>query len=93
MRSFQSRSLMNRMAAFCPRPPKLKPLTANTEATDSFSSSSRYLTAASMVAWVRSLVAPAGACTWANRMPWSSSGRNAVGMRMNIQAMPSRITT
>ena len=86
-RSSQSRSLMNRMDAFWPRPPKLKPLTANTEVTASFSSSSRYLVASSMTALVRSAVAPDGVWIWAKRMPWSSSGRNAVGMRVNIQAM------
>ncbi|MNT09327.1 hypothetical protein D3C72_1441060 [compost metagenome] len=75
------------MDAFWPRPPKLKPLTANTEVTASFSSVSRYLVASSMTALVASAVAPAGVWIWANKMPWSSAGRNAVGMRVNSQPM------
>ena len=38
-----------------------------------------------------SAVEPTGVCTWAKITPWSSSGRNAAGMRMNSQIMPAKI--
>ena len=41
----------------------------------------------SSTAQVRSCVAPGGSCTWRDQMPWSSSGRNAVGRRTNSSAM------
>ena len=85
--------MMKAMPELCPRPAKLKPVTVNTDFTVSFSSSSKYSRIWSTTAWVRSALAPDGVCTWANSTPWSSSGRKAVGMRVNIQAITPRITT
>ncbi|MCY1293142.1 hypothetical protein D9M70_423900 [compost metagenome] len=84
--------MMKAMAELWPRPAKLKPVTVNTDCTVSFSSSSRYSRIWSTTAWVRSALAPDGVCTWAKSTPWSSSGRKAVGMRVNSQPMATMIT-
>ncbi|MNT18783.1 hypothetical protein D3C72_1540000 [compost metagenome] len=93
VRSSHGLSMRNARPELWPRPAKLKPVTVNTEFTVSFSSSSRYSRIWSTTAWVRSALAPDGVCTWANSTPWSSSGRKAVGMRVNSQPMATRITT
>lgn len=92
-RSSQGLSMMNAMPELWPRPAKLKPVTVNTELTEELSFSSRYSRIESTTTWVRSALEPGGVCTWANSTPWSSSGRNAVGMRVNIQIIPATITT
>ncbi|MCY1425341.1 hypothetical protein D9M71_411270 [compost metagenome] len=92
-RSSHGLSMMKAMPELCPRPAKLKPVTVNTELTAADSSFSRYSRIWSTTFCVRSEVEPAGVCTWANSTPWSSSGRNAVGMRANSQTMPAMITT
>ncbi|MNP18976.1 hypothetical protein D3C76_1114830 [compost metagenome] len=91
-RSPHGLSMMNAMPELWPRPAKLKPLTVNTDETVSASSLSRYSRIWSTTTWVRSALEPAGVCTWANSTPWSSSGRNAVGMRANSQIMPTTIS-
>ncbi|MDT4871562.1 hypothetical protein FQZ97_1066960 [compost metagenome] len=92
VRSAHGLSMMKAMPELCPRPAKLKPVTVNTELTTSCSSVSRYSRMSSTTAWVRSALDPEGVCTWANSTPWSSSGRKAVGMRVNNQAMATTIT-
>src|SRR5690606_7161919 len=86
-RSLQSRSLMKATPLFWPRPAKLKPWTLNTDSTESFSSSRKYCYSFMMDSMVRSWVAPTGAFTMENRTPWSSSGRNEPGTRMNSRIM------
>ncbi|MNC24610.1 hypothetical protein D3C75_726670 [compost metagenome] len=90
-RSSQGLSMMKAMPELWPRPAKLKPLTVNTDDTVSASSLSRYSRIWSTTTCVRSALEPAGVCTWAKSTPWSSSGRKAVGMRMNSQIMPTMI--
>ncbi|MNZ66602.1 hypothetical protein D3C78_848310 [compost metagenome] len=85
--------MMKAMPELCPRPAKLKPVTVNTELTAADSSVSRYSRIWSTTFCVRSEVEPEGVCTWANSTPWSSSGRNEVGMRANSQTMPAMRTT
>ncbi|MOA27661.1 hypothetical protein D3C78_1485480 [compost metagenome] len=97
LRSSHGRSMMNAMPELWPRPAKLKPVTVNTEFTASPSppslpGRSRNSRISSTTTWVRWDVEPAGVCTWANSTPWSSSGRNAVGMRVNSQIMPTTIS-
>ncbi len=83
LRSSQFFRLMNAVAVFCPLPPKLKPCTPNTETTVSFSSSRKCRSTFSSACIVRCWVAPTGVITCANKEPWSSAGRNALGNRTN----------
>ena len=79
------------MPVFWPLPLKLKPCTVNTDSMLPASLSVKCLLSRSTEAWVRSEVAPTGACTMFISTPWSSSGRNPVGVRRNIRpaTMPS----
>ena len=72
------------MPVFWPLPLKLKPCTVNTDSMFFFSLSTKCLVRASIDAWVRSEVAPTGACTMVISTPWSSSGRKPLGVRRNI---------
>jgi hypothetical protein len=84
LRSSQSLSSTKPMPAFWPEPAKLKPATVKIEATESASSSRKWRSTVFSTSSVRSWVAPTGSWAWTNMMPWSSSGRNAVGRRTNM---------
>ena len=80
------------MPAFWPEPEKLKPCTVNTDSTVFFSSLRKWSCTLSSTWLVRIAVAPTGACTNTSIQPWSSSGRNEVGRRMNSRPMSAAST-
>ena len=82
-RSSQSRSFTNAMPMFWPWPAKLEPETIMHDSTASFSSIRKWSRTRLMTFLVMSSVALAGRMAWTISMPWSSSGRYAVGMRRN----------
>ena len=90
LRSAQSLSEMKPIAMFCPEPAKLKPETLTKFATSSFMEVMTPLAIAS-VASVRSLVAPGGSCAMTMSAPWSSLGKNEVGMRVYSHSAPTVI--
>ena len=83
VRSVNGFSSTNSKPEFCPRPAKLKPFTAITLLTVSFSFSNKCWVTACSTWSVRAAVAFGGSCTCTNKVPWSSSGKKAVGMRAN----------
>ena len=82
-RSLQSFRFTNAMPLFWPVPLKLKPWMEKIAFTASRSFSRKCRSSRSIDCIVRSCVAPTGAITWLNSVPWSSSGRNALGSRTN----------
>jgi hypothetical protein len=82
---------MKARPAFWPAPAKLKPATVKTACTDSFSSTRKCDRTWSSTAWVRSSGAPGGSWTMVNIVPWSSSGRKALGRRTNRKAITRMI--
>ncbi len=87
VRSSQSVSLTKAMPAFWPMPAKLKPCTLSTDSTYSDSFSRKWFSSARIDSMVRSWVAPTGVCTIAISTPWSSSGRNELGVRMKASTI------
>jgi len=81
-RSSQSRSLMNDMPWFWPRPAMLKPVMVMQDSTASFCSTRKWFRSCVITASVCSRVDPGGSWTMAIIIPWSSSGRYDVGIRM-----------
>ena len=75
---------------FWPAPPRLKPATVNSPSTASFSSTRKCCSTFFSTSIVRSCVAPAGSTAWTSTIPWSSSGRKALGIRTS--STPSTAT-
>jgi len=91
-RRCQSFNRINTMPLFCARPEKPTPVMVMTVSTASFSFSIKYFSICFVTASVCSSVEPTGIITCASKIPWSSSGRYAVGMRRNKTPISEIIT-
>ena len=91
LRSSKSLRRTKARPAFWPAPLKLKPETVNTDCTASFSSIRKWSRTLSSTPRVFSWVAPAGSWTRVIMIPWSSSGRKALGRRTNSRPMTRMI--
>jgi hypothetical protein len=84
---------MNAMPVFWPTPAKLNPDTVNSESTLACSVSRKWCSTVLATSTVRGSTAPDGKVQIANAMPWSSLGRNPVGIRNTSHAIAPTIPT